>query len=110
MARSRLGSPSTAQRSKDLEARTAKSRALAGPSPEAMVSRASLSRNGPRSGLSREASERTGLGGVSGVFFLEEREGDGEGGFLGSGEGVLLLTLFVSDLCVGVLGTDIRSG
>jgi len=60
--------------------------------------------------LSREASERTALLGVSGVFFFEEREGDGEGGFLGSGDGVLLLALFGSDLCVGVLGTEIRSG
>lgn len=111
MARSRLGSPSTAQRSKDLEARIAKSRALAGPSPDAIVSRASLRRNGPRSGLSREASDKAGLGGVSGVFFLE-REGEGEGGFFGSGEGVLLRVLLLgSDLCVwdvGVLGTEIR--
>ena len=30
-------------------------------------------------------------GGVSRVFFLEEREGDVVGGFLGNGEGVLLL-------------------
>ena len=59
----------------------AKSRALEGPSPEAMVSRANLRRNGPRFGLLREASKRS--GGVSGVFFLEEREGDGVGGFLG---------------------------
>lgn len=74
-----------------------------GPSPEAMVSRASLRRNGPRSGLSREAS---GLVGVSGVFFLaEERvEGDGDGGFFGrgDGEGVLLLVAAGSDLRVGV--------
>lgn len=76
----------------------AKSRALAGPSPEAMVSRASLRRNGPRSGLSREASER---GGVSGVAFFLEREGEGEGAFLGSGDGDGLLWLS---------GTDTRSG
>lgn len=47
------------------------------------MSRATLRRNGPRSGLSREASERRELVvGVSGVFFLEREEGEGEGGFL----------------------------
>lgn len=77
------------------------------------MSRASLRRNGPRSGLSSEASDRAGFGGVSGVFFFD-RDGDGEGGFFGSGEGVLLLVFVfgVSDLWVwvGVSGTEIRSG
>lgn len=56
------------------------------------MSRATLRRNGPRSGLSREASERRELVvGVSGVFFLE-REGEGEGGFLlGRGDWVGVL-------------------
>lgn len=57
------------------------------------MSRATLRRNGPRSGLSREASERRELVvGVSGVFFLEREEGEGEGGFLlGSGDWVGVL-------------------
>lgn len=75
------------------------------------MSRASLRRKGPRSGLSSEASERRRvleLVGVSGVFFLEREEGEGEGGFLGSGEwegGVLV----GSDLW-GVSGKVIRGG
>lgn len=57
------------------------------------MSRATLRRNGPRSGLSREASERRELVvGVSGVFFLEREEGEGEGGFLlGRGDWVGVL-------------------
>ena len=57
------------------------------------MSRATLRRNGPRSGLSSEASERRELVvGVSGVFFLEREEGEGEGGFLfGSGDWVGVL-------------------
>lgn len=81
-----------------------------GPSPEAMVSRASLRRNGPRSGLSREASDRAGLVGVSGVFFLDREEGEGDGGFLGSDEGDGVLMFTGSDLWVGVSGMEIRSG
>lgn len=84
------------------------------------MSRASLRRNGPRSGLSRAASEF----GLSGGGFLGEnldRDGDGEGGRLGSGEaGLEFETEYTSsDLCwvgvwawawVGVPGTEIRSG
>ena len=84
------------------------------------MSRASLRRNGPRSGLSRAASES----GLSGGGFLGEnldRDGDGEGGRLGSGEaGLEFETEFTgSDLrwvgvwawaWVGVSGTEIRSG
>lgn len=77
------------------------------------MSRASLRRKGPRSGLSREASERAGLG-ESGSFFLRSgeglaREGEGDGGFFGRGEGVLRLA--ESDLCgVWLSGTEIRRG
>lgn len=74
------------------------------------MSRAILRRNGPRSGLSSEVSERTGFVGVgvSGFFFLD-RDGDGEGGFLGRGDGVFMM--FVdSDLWVGVSGIEIRGG
>lgn len=77
------------------------------------MSRASLRRKGPRSGLSREASERAGLG-ESGSFFLRSgeglaREGEGDGGFFGRGEGVLWLV--ESDLCgVWASGTEIRRG
>ena len=71
------------------------------------MSRATLRRNGPRSGLSSEASEsKVLLFGVSGVFFLEREEGEGEGGFLGSGDGVL----DGSDHWVGVSGKVIRGG
>ena len=84
------------------------------------MSRAGLRRNGPRSGLSRAASEC----GLSGGGFLGEnldRDGDGEGGRLGSGEaGLEFETEFTgSDLrwvgvwawaWVGVSGTEIRSG
>ena len=64
-----------------------------GPSPDAIVSRASFKRNGPRSGLSNEGSERREFGfGESGGGFLVERagegldwEGEGDGGFLGVG-------------------------
>lgn len=89
-----------------------------GPSPEAIVSLANLRRNGPRSGLSSEASDKIGFG-LSGWGFLErrsgdglDREGEGEGGFLGSGDGVLEIP--GSDLWdwvwVWVSGTEIRSG
>lgn len=77
------------------------------------MSRASLRRKGPRSGLSREASERAGLG-ESRSFFLRSgeglaREAEGDGGFLGRGEGVLRLA--ESDLCgVWLSGTEIRRG
>lgn len=80
------------------------------------MSRATLRRNGPRSGLSREASERSVLlaavVGVSGVIFLglEREEGEGEGGFLGSGDGDGVLALPGSDLWVGVSGRVIRGG
>lgn len=56
------------------------------------MSRASLRRKGPRSGLSSDESGRAGLGtelGDSGGGFRGEnleREGEGEGGFLGRGE------------------------
>lgn len=53
------------------------------------MSRANFRRNGPRSGLSREASERRSGFGESGGGFLAERvgegldrEGEGDGGFL----------------------------
>lgn len=74
-------------RSNDFDARSAYSRAFPGPSPpDAMVSRASFKRNGPRSGLSSEDSSRR-RGDFSGDFFLPElrsgeglaREVDGEG-------------------------------
>lgn len=58
------------------------------------MSRASLRRKGPRSGLSREESggnwAAVGLSGWSFFFPLGEgldREGEGEGCFLGRGEG-----------------------
>lgn len=75
------------------------------------MSRATLRRNGPRSGLSSEASERRVLllVGVSGVFFLEREDGEGEGGFLGSGDGEGGV-LAESDLWGGVSGTVIRGG
>uniref|UniRef100_A0A2P2P8T7 Kinesin light chain n=1 Tax=Rhizophora mucronata TaxID=61149 RepID=A0A2P2P8T7_RHIMU len=60
-----------------------------------MVSRASLRRNGPRSGLSREVSERSWGFGESGGGFLAERVGDGLDRE-GEGDGSFLL---------GVLGT-----
>jgi hypothetical protein len=64
-----------------------------GPSPDAMVSRASFKRNGPRSGLSKEGSERRvfELGESGGGFLAErageglDRDGEGDGGFLGVG-------------------------
>ena len=77
------------------------------------MSRASLRRNGPRSGLSSAESEC----GLSGGGFLGEnleREGEGEGGRLGRGEAGLELEITDSDLWgwvwVGVSGTEIRSG
>ncbi|KAB2617732.1 kinesin light chain-like [Pyrus ussuriensis x Pyrus communis] len=60
MVRSRLGSPSTSHRLNNLDAWTAYSNTLFGPSSEAIVSRASLSRNGPKSELSKEASGKIG--------------------------------------------------
>lgn len=78
------------------------------------MSRASLRRNGPRSGLSSEASARIGSG-EAGWAFLDrvgeglDREGDGDGGFLGWGEGVLEIGVG-SDLWGWGSGTEIRSG
>lgn len=80
------------------------------------MSRASLRRNGPRSGLSSEASARIGSG-EAGWGFLDrvgeglDREGDGDGGFLWWGEGVLEIGAG-SDLWGWGWGsgTEIRSG
>lgn len=86
------------------------------------MSRANFSRNGPRSGLSSEASDKIWFG-LSVWAFLDRRsgegldreaeaEGDGEGSLLGSGDGVLGIP--DSDLWawVGVWAseTEIRSG
>jgi hypothetical protein len=75
------------------------------------VSRASFSRNGPRSGLSSADPEFGFISGSGGGFLGEnlDLEGDGEGTRFGSGEGGLALP--GSDLwdwlCVGVSGTEI---
>ncbi|KAM1749177.1 hypothetical protein ACFX12_010081 [Malus domestica] len=94
MARSRLGSLSTVHRSNNLDARTAYSNALFGHFPKAIVSRVSLRRNGPRSGLSRKASARIGSG-EAGWGLLDwvgeglDRDWERDVGFLVWGEGVL---------------------
>lgn len=87
-----------------------------GPSPDAMASRASFRRKGPRSGLSRAESEfglRSGIG-LSGGGLLGDnldREGEGEGSLFGCGEGGLELAAG-SDLWdwIWVSGTEICSG
>lgn len=86
------------------------------------MSLANFSKNGPRSGLSSEVSDRIwfGLSG-SGFFDLRSGEGldrgpepeaDGDGILFGSGDGVLGIP--GSDLCawvgVGASETEIRSG
>jgi hypothetical protein len=86
------------------------------------VSRASLSRNGPRSGLSRDGSSLLGFG-ESGGGFLVDRTGEGldRDGVVNDGEGGRLLG--VDGCCGGAaateeeddaagagLGTEIRSG
>ncbi|KAM1380185.1 hypothetical protein ACFX2I_021947 [Malus domestica] len=88
-ARSKLSSPSTVHRLNDLDAQTAYSNALFGPSAEEIVFRASLSINGPRSGLSREVSTRIGSGEAGWGFLDWAGEGlDRDDSFLVWGEGV----------------------
>lgn len=55
-----------------------------GLSPELIVSRANLSRNGPRSGLSKDDSSMVTF---SEVLFAREFEGDGDGNRFLSGDG-----------------------
>lgn len=76
------------------------------------MSRASFRRKGPRSGLSRDGS---GLGESGGGFLGEnlEREGDGDGGFLGSGVAGLEDGVAVSGRGVSIWelsGREIRGG
>ncbi|KAM2729011.1 hypothetical protein EV1_000449 [Malus domestica] len=91
---SKLGSLSIGHHSKYLDARTAYSNALFGPSPEVIVSQASLSRNRPRSELSKEASVRIGSE-EAGWGFLDrageglDKDGDWDDDFLVWGDGVL---------------------